>query len=181
MINKSQLSKLVNTALSAEDILKLVNGHANVITYTDLANISNIEQILQPYGACFLLYQTTQKNYGHWCAIMSRPNVISVFDSYGILPDDELKWTKSNLRKVLKQDYPHLTALLYQSNYNIEYNDHILQSRANNVKTCGRWSAVRLLYKELNDDQFSKLFMGKNGYSNDEYITLYTETLKNMY
>lgn len=176
MINRETLKKLVNTATSGEQILRMVQGKANVVTYTDLANIRDINQILDPYGACFLLYQTYKKNYGHWCAIMKRGNVISVFDSYGIIPDDELKWTKSDLRKVLKQDYPHLTALLYNSGKPIEYNDHPLQARGS-VKTCGRWSAARLLYKNIDDDAFAKLFSSKYGYTADEYVTLFTEKL----
>lgn len=179
-MNKSRLNKLVNTSLSGTEVLDLVDNKANLYTYTQLKNVRHIDELLEPWGAAFILYQTSKPNYGHWVALIKEgPHKVTFFDSYGYLVDEELKWTKNELRKPLHQNYevPLLTALLYESGYDIEYNEYQLQGKGNS-KTCGRWSAARILNKHLDTDQFAEEFQPKDGYTSDQLVTIYTEGLK---
>lgn len=179
-MNKSTLNKLVNTALSGTEVLDLVNNKANLYTYTQLKNVLHLDELLDPWGAAFILYQTYKPNYGHWVAIIREsPNKVCFFDSYGYLVDEELKWTKEDLRIPLHQNYevPLLTALLYESGYDIEYNEFSLQGKGNS-KTCGRWSAARILNKHLSTEEFADEFKPSGGYTSDQLVTIYTENLK---
>ena len=166
----SLINDYKNIALSDNECLQLVNGKANVILYENLIYCNDIDQLINPYGACFLLYET-KKNYGHWCAIIKLNNTtVEFFDPYGVFPDDELKWVPENTKKVLNSDKPYLTSLLYNSQYNIDYNEHKFQKYSKNIKTCGRWCAVRIYLKYLSLEEFTHLFKN-NG---DNKVTLLT-------
>ena len=58
-----------NIALSDSQVLKLINGRANLMLYPDLHKYESIDEILKPYGACILLFEAKPK-YGHWCCII---------------------------------------------------------------------------------------------------------------
>jgi len=79
------------------------------------------------------------------------------------------------LRKQLNMDYPYLSELLYESpkNYKITYNDHRFQKGGAGIQTCGRWSALRLVFRDLTLGQFAKLFNPKDKHS-DDLVTLLT-------
>lgn len=178
-MNKTELNKLVNTSLTGTEVLNIVNNKANLFTYTQLRNMKHLNEILDPWGAAFILYQTTKPNYGHWVALIRNgANKICFFDSYGYMPDEELKWTREDLVKPLHQNYdvPKLTALLYESGLDIEYNEYQLQEKGK-PQTCGRWSAARILNKHLNTDEFAEEFKPRNGYTSDQLVTLYTENI----
>lgn len=152
--------------------MKLINNKANLVTYPELVKYNSIDDALGPYKACIILYLTS-KNYGHWCCLFRKGNVIYFFDSYGIFIDDELKFTDENFRKANNQYYPHLTYLLHKSPYKIDYNNHKLQSENGNITTCGRFVGCRLILRNLNNDQFASLFKN-NKYTPDELVTLLT-------
>lgn len=175
--NMKKVHELMDRASSGTEVLNMVNGQANLITYSQLPQFNSIDQVLSGNGSCFILYQTTKENYGHWCALIRRgTNGIELFDSYGIIPDDELKWTKADIKRVLNQDYPYLTYLLYKSGKSIEYNDVPLQGRGN-IKTCGRWSAARIINKHVSIEEFDKFFTSDPNYTPDELVTIYTMNL----
>ena len=106
-----------------------------------------------------LLYETRQ-NFGHWvCVFKVDKNTIEHFDSYGLKPDEELKFVPENFRKVNYLDYPHLTALLYFSKYDVIYNECQLQKYLEDVNTCGRWVTARLAYRMIPQEEFAKFFL----------------------
>lgn len=154
-------------ALSNADISHLLKGKINIFTYPQLAQFNTIDDILYPYGQAIILY-LSKPNFGHWISVIKYPhsNTVEVFDSYGqidgkvLYPDDELKWISKSKRKQLGENYPYLTRLLLNSPYNIEFNPHKLQSTKNNISTCGKWAVLRVLFKNLNNDQFNDLFRG---------------------
>lgn len=170
----SNIKKYIDTALSNKDISKMLDGKCNIIVYPALHKYKNLDEILVPYGSCVILYEN-KKQYGHWCCVnkLDQHNV-EFFDSYGMMPDDEIKFIPEHFRKISNQDYTHLTALLLQSSYQIHYNDYKLQKHKNDVKTCGRWCVTRCLNKHLTTDEFGQLFEGKDG---DRIVTIYTMNL----
>lgn len=169
-----KIKNLENIGLSSDEILQLIDGKANLILYTDLAKITNIDDILKPYGACIILY-LTRKNYGHWvCLIKLDDKTLEFFDPYGFMIDEELDWNiDKNFRKFSKQDYPHLTSLLYYSPYYLTYNQYKFQKKKNDIKTCGRHTALRILLRNLSLDEYYNLILSMHK-DPDYLVTLLT-------
>ncbi len=150
--------KAVNKALSSSEVLKLTENKANLITYPQLAKMSSIKQALGKYGACIILYET-KRNYGHWCCIIKQsPKLIEFFDSYGMMPDDQLQFVSPEFRKENDEDYSHLTYLLWKSKCTVEYNHTKLQEKIHDVNTCGRWCGLRILLRDMPMKKFVKIF-----------------------
>ena len=97
--------------------------------------------------------------------------MVEFFDPYGKFIDDQLEYIPVNFRKISNQDYPHLTALLYNSKYNLSYNQYPFQKLKDNIKTCGRWTALRIMFRDMPLDDFAKLF---NNSDSDNLATLLT-------
>jgi hypothetical protein len=163
--------------LSNFNIEKLLNKKCNIILYPDLYKYSSLDQILKPFDACVLLYQTTE-DFGHWCCVIKiNNNLVEFFDPYGTFVDDELKFIDMNFREESHQLYPHLTWLLYNSPYQLSYNEHKFQKMSEDIQTCGRWTAFRILCKNMNLKEFFNLInkLCKNlKISKDELVTLIT-------
>ena len=162
----------MDIALSDKDIMRLIKGKANLLTYTELQKYNNIDQVLGPYSALVLLYETS-KNFDHWvCVFKVNENTIEHFDSYGLKPDDELKFIPEYFREVNYEEIPHLTYLLYNSGYNVIYNEFKLQKKKKGINTCGRWVATRLIYRMIPQKVFAKFFLEYN--NPDEIIVQLT-------
>lgn len=149
----------MNISLSDKDILNMLDRKCNLLTYTELANYNNLNDALGEYKTLVILYMT-KNNYGHWCCLFLRDdNILEFFDSYGIFIDDELEFIPDNYRIVSNQSYPHLTYLIYNSQYkNVEYNQYKLQKMTPEINTCGRWVVVRIMLKRLSLDEFAQKF-----------------------
>jgi hypothetical protein len=168
--------KLESVSLSDDDIRRLLHNRINIIPYTDLACVHNIETILKPYGACVILY-LTKENYGHWtCLFKADSNLLEFFDSYGTEIDDELDFIENEFKKMSKQNYPHLTSLLYECPYQISYNHYPLQKKDKNIKTCGRHIVTRLLMKDLSLDDYIDFITSYN-FDPDYMVTYITNNL----
>lgn len=146
-------------SLSTNDIYeKIGRNNVDIITYQELSKINDIDQLFNNVRNVVILFET-RDNYGHWCLIFKTNwNSIEFFDSYGFKPDAELKFIDSYFRLKNNMEYPHLTQLLLDSKYNIEYNNHRLQSKIGNINTCGRWVVCRIILSDLNSDEFYNIF-----------------------
>jgi len=146
-------------ALSGYDILRILDNNTNIISYNDLYNIENIDDVLKN-GSCVILYNTGD-NFGHWCCILTHPekNKIEFFDPYGILIDDEIRpsfMPLNFIKKFYKKDKKRLRKLIYYSKYNkVEYNNYPLQKRSKNINTCGRHVVTRLIMKDLELEDYA--------------------------
>jgi hypothetical protein len=170
------MKNAIGKALSNTDIMDLIKHKANLMTYRKLKKYKTLDQALGKHGALVLLYET-QENFGHWVCVFKRGDLIEHFDSYGMKPDDEIKFIDSYFRKRHNLHIPHLTALLYESPYKISYNEHKLQKHKEDVNTCGRWVIARLLLRHLPLKQFSKMFKNKS-IEPDKLVTFFTEILR---
>ena len=113
-----------------------------------------------------------KKDYGHWTCLYENNGTIFFFDSYGFIPDDELKFLHKDLKAELNSNHRYLTQLLYNSNKPVEYNEYQLQDRKKNVNTCGRWVILRLKYPKISVNDFYDIFKESSKYiNNDELIT----------
>jgi len=167
----SDIERLKNIALSDKDVLKLVEGKARIMLYSDLYKCKTLDEALGKHGAMFLLYQV-KPSYGHWCAVFKLDDkTVEFFDPYGLMMDSELNWIPKDFRKVSHQLYPHLTALFYYSPYNLTYNEHKFQHKGSGIKTCGRWSAMRIACRDWSLEKFTRIFKNVDS---DDLVTLLT-------
>lgn len=150
------LSRLKNIALSNHDITKLLDGQVNIILYPDLHKYTSIDQLLSPYDACILLYES-KPDYGHWCALIKHGDSIEFFNPYGGLPDASLKLINPEFRIESNQVLPYLKILMFKSPYELNYNEFRFQKKGYNIKTCGRHCVVRVLCKNMNIYQYKDL------------------------
>lgn len=159
--------------LSDDDILKAVKGKTNIILYSDLPYVKNVDQILYPYGSCILLYEQFPAS-GHWVVLTlnKKKNELEYFNSYGEHPDEFLQVVDDKLKKQLNEDYPYLSKLLLDSPYNLAYNQYKLQKEGNDIATCGRYVVLRVLLKELPLDTFVKIFNQPNMSPDDVAVDL---------
>lgn len=170
---KDILYNLKSYALTGEDVLNLANGKAHVMDYRDLRTYDDIFDAMNGTGALILLYESSL-NYGHWVCVIDRGNnILEHFDSYGLKPDDEINFTSEDMREFLGEDYPHLSVLLYNSNCKIEYNQFKLQSKKKGINTCGRWTGMRIIFKNLSIENFAKLFID-DFYTTDDMVVLFS-------
>lgn len=182
-MNTNMINKLMKISLNGQQVIDLTGEpKTNLISYADIHKYKSLDDLLGKTQSCIILYETSQ-NYGHWiCVFRYLPpneNKIEVFDSYGrYKPDDELKFIPKQFAKISKQDYPYLTKLLYDSGYEIEYNDHKYQSYKNlDISTCGRYAGCRLFFRDMDLDEFNQIFELYKEYKPDVLITLLSELI----
>jgi hypothetical protein len=171
------LKQYEDIALSDKELLKIIDGKANLILYPQLINFRNIDEMLDPYGACIILFEA-KPHYGHWCCLFKISHtMIEFFNPYGGWPDDSLEYIPMEFRKQSNQDKPYLSELMINSPYELSYNEHAFQKHGKNIKTCGRWCGVRLALRYMSLEEFAEFIkkMTKllkiNG---DELVTLLT-------
>lgn len=161
------LAKAEDVDLSAEDIKTITEGKCNIVIYHDLANYSSIDAVLGADGCAVLLYETRQ-NFGHWvCLFKVDENTLEFFDSYGFKMDTELKYATYD-------NQPYLSQLVRASNYQLIENTTKLQTWAEDVNTCGRWTAVRVKMRSVQQSDFIKMFKRNQHYTGDLWVSALT-------
>ena len=100
--------------------------HANILTYTELAVRyaagCNLYDMLGPGKTLVLLYLSKER-HGHWTCVFERANGdIETFDSFGYIPDDELRIIPRRFQAQSKQNHTYLLRLLLQTGKPIRYN-----------------------------------------------------------
>lgn len=171
------LKKYEDIALSNKDILKKIDNMANIILYPDLHKYKTLDDILEPYGACVLLFEAKPK-YGHWCCIFKvNDKLVEFFNPYGGYPDDSLGYISVNYKKRSHQMHTYLSYLMYMSPYFLSFNQYKFQKNSPNVRTCGRHVVVRLLHRNLSLQKYIRFLNKKCIEYNTDYdgvVTLLT-------
>lgn len=165
---------------SDSDIKRLLGNRVNIIKYSQLANVHNIDELINPYP-CVILIETAE-NFGHWvCLFKFGDNQLEFFNSYGGVnsrdacgfPDDSLKFVDDEFANTHNENEPYLSELLLKSNYNMSYNEHPFQkwsTKNKKINTCGAWVVCRIWCKDMPLKDFYKLFK----YKGDELVTYLT-------
>jgi hypothetical protein len=170
------IKKLEAKPFSGEDILKICDNKTKIITYPDLYQFKNIDALLKPYDCVVILFLSAP-SYGHWVCLIKHTNskkpFIEFFDSYGMQPDQQLQFIDKNFRKQSNQTYPKLTEMLLGSKYPIKYNNVQLQKTREDVSSCGRHVAFRIVMKHIKLGEYIKL-MKNSKYSPDMIVTYLT-------
>lgn len=156
LISKDE-KKLMNMALSEDQLLRALSGHVKIISYSDLKNYRTLESLLKPYNKVIILFAITSPLNGHWTCLHKRTSGEVIFtDSYGLEPMDENHYVPASIVKYVSEQFrPYIYQLFSNYRHPIHYSQYRLQSP--NTSVCGRYCIVRLLYPELSEDQFSKV------------------------
>lgn len=168
-----KMEDALSYALDDSDVEKILGKDIFIFTYPYLKEVDHIDQVFDKKGRSMMLFLTENTNTGHWCCMMKKGKRIDYYDPYGGKPDEDMKWLSNNKKEELGEEDKLLTKLLKESGYQVWYNNVPYQSESADVATCGRWSAMRLYYKKLNDKQFYDLIQKgckDNDMSPDEYI-----------
>jgi hypothetical protein len=150
-------------ALSDQEIWTRLNGNCRVMSYRESLKYPTIDALLGPSKAAVILYETSS-NRGHWTCVFKRgPTIVSVFDSYGYFPDSQFSYIKPSFRARSGQTNKHLTQLLLNCPYQLEYNATPFQKVGTGIATCGRWVALRLLNRGLSPEEFERRYYRPDG------------------
>lgn len=145
----------MNHSITKEELLKIFPD-IKIVCYNELADYDNIDEILYPTGAFIILYLTTSMNSGHWDLVFVRDKKLHFFDSYGFRPDsNQNNYVSGGILDKSNQAYSLLLRLMKDSRYKkVYFNDFKFQGL--NTSTCGRWCLMRLILRELTDEEFIK-------------------------
>ena len=163
------IKRIEKYPLGDDDLHRIV-PKAHIFTYPYLKSVKDIDEIFGDDGQAIMLYLTENDHTGHWVGLLRKDDHIEFFDPYGEKPDSELKWVDSRKRAELDEDKPLLSKLLRQSEVPVIYNKTKFQKDGDNIETCGRHVATRLLHKDLSLPQYAKMING-SGIPPDEYVS----------
>jgi hypothetical protein len=107
-----------------------------------------------------LLY-ASEPSYGHWCALLESVDragepCVSFFDSYGLMPDREVKWIPASYRKASGQDQAKVSQFLLTQPLPVTYSAARLQSAGKEIATCGRHCITRIRCAGLSDEEYAE-------------------------
>jgi hypothetical protein len=162
--------------LSDADIHQLLTPDTRIFTYADLNSIDDIDQLFDSEGRAIMLFATESPTVGHWIALHKNGDSIEYFDPYGLKPEETKKWLTEEELEALNQDEPLLTHLLKNSGYKVYYNSYPFQGKGGDINTCGRHAVVRLLFKDVDLDDYREIIKA-TGMSPDQFVSATTYAL----
>lgn len=182
---KNKINQLKQYALSDAEIQK-VSGR-KLIIYPELYNYDSLEHLLHMNNGYVIIMYMQSDVYGHYCCLNKiSDREVEFFDSYGLYPDKQLKFSNYNVNRKMKQNHTYLSYLMFKSPYKLSYNHHKFQKKAPPVQTCG-WHCIHRVkhknlslkqYKQLMDDgvdQLKKLGLKNANYDDYVCVSLYDE------
>jgi hypothetical protein len=137
------------TPLSAAEIVQKIG--CAFLPYSRMHQITHIDELLP---CSLILYEL--ERVGHFCCVFENSQGINFFDPMGFKIDSELNLTNPNRIKALKHDYTYLINLLLNQDKPVIYNEYKLQKPG--TSTCGHWCTIRMIYSNLQCDEFAKCF-----------------------
>jgi hypothetical protein len=180
-ISPRYLKQLKEYSLSDSDIKDII-GKTNIITYPELKGLNHIDEVFKRgkngIETAIILYLTENEKTGHWIGLIKRGNTIEIYDPYG---------NKSNeigemLGGVMsyKQDPYLLKNMIKNAGYKLIENKKKVQPVSQNINTCGRHTAMRIMFgflplKEYNEKMND--IVKKNNISIDDLATALTHSI----
>jgi len=178
-----QLSKMV----ASNEFQKMLGPEVNnkIMKYSDLEGVKNLNDIMTEPKDYRIILIETQRNTGHWTAILKyNDKYFEWFDSYGLKPDAEFEFISPEMQEILDERQHILTILLNKvllKGGKWIYNNVKFQKQAENVNSCGRWTTTRLyFFMKLNYNlkQFQDFFINWKKRTNLPFDVLVVEFTK---
>lgn len=133
--------------ISSDDLKNLIGEDLRIIKFQDLKNYSSLYQLLPKVKDYVVIFFTDDKknniNIGHWTCLLRYKNKFEFFDSYGLAEENELKFIPKEKRIEYGEDIDYLKIML--SKVKNTHNKYDYQQWDDNVTTCGRWVALRII------------------------------------
>ncbi len=130
-----EVLRLVNKALSDDDIRRILGRDIKILKYSDLDEFRDLDELLpNPTDYCIILYED-RPGRGHWTGLLKYDGLFEHFDSYGNKVDAPLRWINMKQRRLLDQAEPSLSRLLAHEHF--MYNHVEYQNKDSSVNTCG--------------------------------------------
>ena len=85
--------KLVNKALSDEDIRTILGSNTKIIKYSELSKYRDLDELLPNLLDYVIILYEDNLDTRHWTGLLKYNNLYEFFDPYGLIPDKELSWT----------------------------------------------------------------------------------------
>jgi len=171
-IDSNELKQIKSYALDDNDLKKILGNNINIIPYATLNDVDNIDNIFDKNGRVMILFATTSPNEGHWLCLHKKGDEIEYFDPYGNKVEEDKKWIEKDKLIELGEERPLLLNLLKGSGKKVFYNSYAFQQDKNNINTCGRHCATRLLFKKYNLDEYLNMIK-KSKLTPDEFVAKY--------
>ena len=147
-------------SLTDSDIRELTDNNVDVLTYSELIENGLIKSLIKSPSKCIIVLVRQKPEYGHWICIFlkdkGKEKGIHVFDSYGNTPDCK-EWKQGINAKLLEelgQEKPYLLEQLYDSGFDMYYNEYQFQDLSKNVSSCGRHCCCRSYFTDLDTDEY---------------------------
>ena len=164
------LTDVKKYALSDGDLRRLLGRDIKIWNYPELQNLKSADQLFDGKGRAILLFPNSGPTSGHWTALLRRPTMIEFFDPYGDKPEAQKKGLGRNRLEEYDIERPDLTRLLRSSGKPVYYNHHGFQKESPNIATCGRHSAVRLMFGNKTLDDYNDA-IEDSGLSPDDFVS----------
>jgi len=138
---------------------------SEVIKYNEIANYKTIDELLpKPFDFRIILVETAH-NVGHWVLILKYGNIIENFNSYGIDIDRQKNMLCRIANFKMGQSKNLLTKLVGLSPYKYIVNRTPFQDDGQDINTCGRWVALRIITAKdmfMSLDEFKRMITKAN-------------------
>lgn len=186
MTLKSVIENFEDVPLSDFTIKHCLKDKINIISYLDLINETDILNIFKKdfNNNVILHFPDNTRNTGHWVALWLDDNnfTIHFYDPYGDTVDTNIKQSAllQHSNNKTKYSLTHLLDKFKSQGGNVLHNPYRNQKMLSSIQTCGRWCIIRLMHKDMNDEEF-KNYIKFNDLNPDFIITMltYVSTFKN--
>ena len=79
-------------ALNGNETLNSLDNEANLIQCKDVERYDNVDALLGKHNETILSCHASE-NFGHWVCMYRVGKTVHFFDSYGVMIDDQLKFS----------------------------------------------------------------------------------------
>ena len=177
---REEIEEAKEYPLSDGDIQRLLPVDTNIFTYPQLEDTTHIDEVFDPHGRAIMLFLTEDDTTGHWIALMRRGDTIEIYDPYGNAPSQWKKKLGGSMEdnRRWRQDRPLLEKKVKEAGYKLAWNKEQHQPVSKDINTCGRHSAMRLLFADYSLPEYNailqKIYKG-TGIDPDTLATALTQ------
>lgn len=153
--------------------IKLLNPRAKVITYDQLNNIHDVNQLFKDTDQIICLILIKSKYSGHWICMFKNAQGYNFYDSYGLDVDKELDFLTPEQRHELDEKEKRLKKIFEP--HTVIYNNVKMQNVG--TDTCGQHVTFRLHHTYWTAQQYVDFFLINKIKDPDHYVADYVYKL----